>query len=81
MNAVAQEHDIDNANVGQGPVDAPTANEAPIDQHHNIQVGMVKTLMLEIDPVLLDKYNKQALLSDPASGKQPMKPFFRTFCF
>ena len=32
--------------------------------------------MPEIDPVLLDKYNKQALLSDPPSGKQPIKPFF-----
>jgi len=81
LNVVAQEQDIDNANDGQGPIDAPAADEAPVDQHHNIQVGMVRTLMPEIDHVLLDKYNKQALLSDPAFGKQPMKPFFRTFCF
>lgn len=39
---------------------------------------MVRTLMPEIDPVLLDKFNKYSLLSDPASvlaGKQPIKPF------
>jgi hypothetical protein len=39
---------------------------------------MVRTLMPEIDHVLLDKFNKYSLLSDPASvlaGKQPIKPF------